>query len=106
MDRWKKMLPYLAVLAADFYLLPALMRDTGSAMVMLLMVIPLVCFACSLVYGIRNSFCIWYCVAAAVLFAPSVFIYYNASAWVYIIGYGVAALLGNLIGMAFHKKVG
>ena len=104
MDKWKRMIPYLAVLAVDFYLLPALIRDTGSGMVMLLMVIPLVCFACSLVYGIRNSFCIWYCVIAAALFVPTIFIYYNASAWIYVVGYGIAALLGNLIGMAFHKK--
>ena len=33
MDKWKRMIPYLAVLAVDFYLLPALIRDTGSGMV-------------------------------------------------------------------------
>lgn len=106
MYKWKKMLPYLAILAADFYLLPALIRNTGSAMIMMLAVIPLVCFACSLVYGIRNSFCIWYCVAAAAMFAPSIFIYYNAGAWFYAIIYGIVALLGNLTGAALHKIAG
>ena len=41
----KPMAPYLAVLAADFYLLPLLIRGTGSAMLFLLAVMPLAAFA-------------------------------------------------------------
>ena len=41
----KPMAPYLAVLAADFYLLPLLIRGTGSAMLFLLAVMPLAVFA-------------------------------------------------------------
>ena len=40
----KPMAPYLAVLAADFYLLPLLIRGTGSAMLFLLAVMPLAAF--------------------------------------------------------------
>ena len=47
------MLPYLLVLAADFYLLPLLMRDTGGAMVMMLCVMPVIAFVC----GMRGILC-------------------------------------------------
>ena len=43
-------------------------------------------------------------VAATILFAPTIFIFYNASAWVYIIAYSVVALIGNGIGRAFNKR--
>lgn len=97
------MLPYLVVIAADFYLLPLLIRNTGWAMLLLLVVIPLVCLACSVVYGWRYSFHGLYPVIVAVLFMPTIFLFYNSTAWVYIVAYGIIALLGNLIGMVFFK---
>ena len=42
--RFLPLLPYLAVLTAVFYLLPLLMRDTGSAMFLMLCVMPLAAF--------------------------------------------------------------
>lgn len=97
------MLPYLGVIVSDFYLLPLLIKDTGSAIVVLLILVPFVCFACSLVYGARHSFHWSYAAMVAVLFTPTIFIFYNSSAWVYIIGYGVVALMGNLIGTTIKK---
>ena len=79
------------------------MKDTGIAMVLLLMVIPLVCFALSVLYGIKNAFFLPYALAVAILFVPSVFVFYNVTAWVYSPGYGVIALVGNLIGKLFYK---
>jgi len=32
--------PYLLVIIIDFYILPLLIRDTGSAMIMLLIILP------------------------------------------------------------------
>ena len=98
------MIPYLAVIMLDFYLLPLLIRDTGSAMLMLLIVVPLICFVCSLVYGIKNSFCLAYAIAVAILFIPTILIFYNSTTWVYIFGYGAIALAGNAIGMVFIKE--
>ena len=103
MRKAKRMLPYLGIILLSFYLLPLLMRDTGSSMIILLVFIPAICLACSVVYGIRNSFNLFYAFTVAILFAPSVFLYYNASAWVYILGYGVTALAGNALGMLFYK---
>ena len=46
------LLPYLAALAADFYLLPLLARDTGSAMLLMLIVMPLAAFLTGVAYGV------------------------------------------------------
>ncbi len=94
----KGMWPFLLVDVAAFYGLPLLIRDTGTAMLMLLAVMPLVCFAASLAYGLRKTFSFLYPLAVAALFTPTVFIFYNASAWVYIVGYGLVALVGGMMG--------
>lgn len=54
-------------------------------------------------YGIRNGFNFWYILIVAIMFAPSIFIFYNSSAWVYVVGYAVIALLGNLIALPLRK---
>jgi len=104
MKKLRGMIPYLAVIMLDFYLFPFLIRDTGSAMLMLLVVVPLICFVCSLVYGIKNSFYLAYAIVVAILFIPTILIFYNSTAWVYIFGYGAIALAGNAIGMVFSKR--
>lgn len=98
------MLPYLAVIIAAFYLLPLVIRDTGSAMVVLLTITPLVCFITALAFGIRNGFSILYNMLVPLLFIPTIFIFYNSSAWVYTIGYGAISLVGNGLGRMSHKK--
>lgn len=96
--------PYLAVLAADFYLLPFLMRDTGSAMLLMLIVMPMAAFLTGVVCGLRNGFEILLPVAAALLFLPTIPIHYNATAWVYAPAYGVIVLAGTGLGRVFYRK--
>lgn len=103
MSDLKGMLPSLGIILLSFYLLPFLAGDTGTSMLILLAVIPMLCLGCSIVYGYRHSFHLFYSFAVAVLFAPSVFFFYNASAWIYILLYGVLALAGNALGAAFYK---
>ena len=98
------LLPYAAIYAADFYLLPLLIRDTGAAMLVLLCVVPMIAFIASVMYGAREGFSLLLPLTAMVLFFPTIFLYYNASAWVYVIFYGLAALLGNAIGRIFYGK--
>lgn len=81
-----RMLPYLLINAVAFYLVPILIKDTGSAMFILLIGIPWICLVVAIGYGFRNSFSWIYPLAVALLFAPTIFIFYNSSAWVYIIG--------------------
>jgi len=72
-------------------------------MFILLGALPLICFICSVFYGIRNSFYLPYAVIVAILFIPTIPIFYNSTAWIYIFVYGAIALIGNAIGMVFGK---
>ena len=98
------LIPYAAVLALNYYVVPLLIRDTGSAIFVLLMGIPLITFLCAVGYGARRGFDGLLPVAAAVLFVPTLFLYYNASAWIYTVVYAAVALAGNGIGRIFYKK--
>ena len=98
------MLPYLIVLAVDFYLLPFAAQNTGAAMLLMLCVMPLVAIVTGVAYGLRRGFSIWLAVIALLLFIPTIFIYYNASAWVYPLFYALLVLVGNLIGRLFYMK--
>lgn len=101
MDKIKKMLPFLIVMALDFYILPFLIRDTGTAMIMLMVVMPLICLVCAAIYGAKYSFNLLFCVLVTILFVPSIFIFYNSSAWIYVVYYGIVGIIGNTIGMLF-----
>lgn len=78
-------------------------QDTGSAMAVLLVAIPLICFAAAIVFGVRNALNWIYPLAVALLFVPTIFIYYNESAAFYSVVYGIISLVGNLIGKLFYK---
>ena len=70
-----------------------------------MIILPMICLILSMVYGMRNGIGIWYVAAVAVLFAPSIFLFYNSSAAAYIIGYaGIAcACIGTSIGSVFKR---
>lgn len=103
MIKAKEMLPYLIINTISFYLIPVIIKDTSTAMGVMLIILPLICLITSLVYGIKHSFNIFYVIIVAILFAPTILIYYNSTASGYIVGYGFIALVGNLIGKVFHK---
>lgn len=98
------LLPWLLALAADFYLLPALIRDTGTAMLVMLVGMPLLAFLIALACGLREGFRIPLPLLAGVLFLPSVPLYYNGSAWVYGIIYAIVVLAGMGLGRLFYRR--
>ena len=103
----KRIVPYVVyavVLALVFYILPLLIQDTGSGMFVLLLVVPAVTFVASLVLGIREGFSIIVPLIVAALFAPTLCIFYNESAWGYIPAYAFIAVIGNAIGRIFYKQ--
>ena len=73
-------------------------------MIVMLMIVPLVCLVTSIFYGIRNGFRFLYILIVLIMLIPSIFIFYNYTAWVYVVAYTVIALLGNLIALPFRKK--
>ncbi|MDU5587595.1 MAG: hypothetical protein E6045_03155 [Finegoldia magna] len=98
MNRIKKLLPYLMVNVICFYLLTLLMKDTGSAMFILLFVIPVITFVNAIICGKKNSFDILYPLLVMVIFLPYVLIYMNESATIYIFIYGAISLMGLIVG--------
>ncbi|WP_281714697.1 hypothetical protein [Allobaculum stercoricanis] len=73
-------------------------------MVVMLVILPMICLITSIFYGIRNGFDFWYILIVAIMFTPTLFIFYDSSAWVYIIGYAIVALIGVLIGLPFRNR--
>lgn len=104
MDKIKKNWVYYFIIFITFYLIPILIQDTGSGMFILLIVIPLITLVTSIIYGLRNVFDFIYPLIVAILFIPTLFIYYNISAWVYIIAYSLIALIGEILGKTLQKK--
>lgn len=104
MDKIKKNWVYYFIILITFYLIPILIQDTGSGMFILLIVIPLITLITSIIYGLRNVFDFIYPLIVAILFIPTLFIYYNISAWVYIIAYSLIALIGEILGKILQKK--
>ena len=98
------LIPYVATLIIIFYLLPLVVKNTGFAMLMMLIIMPLSTFACTVIYGVRQGFDFILPILAIVLLAPTIFIFYNSSAWIYIVIYAVIAFIGNGIGRIFYKK--
>jgi hypothetical protein len=97
-------IPYGIVLLITYYVVPFLISDTGMGILVLLFIMPLVCFVCALVYGLRRGFSLLFVLFGALLFVPSVFVFYNFSALVYVFVYGVVLLLGNVFGLLFYRK--
>lgn len=104
MDKIKKNWVYYFIIFITFYLIPILIQDTGSGMFILLILIPLITLITSIIYGLRNVFDFTYPLIVAILFIPTLFIYYNASAWTYILVYSMIAVIGELLGKTLQKK--
>lgn len=104
MKRLKQMAPYLIAIIIAFYLFPILPKDTGSFMLLLLGITPMVCFITALIYGMNKGVEFIYPLFTGILFTPTIFIYYNESAWVYIVMFAITSLVGNVLGALLFKK--
>ncbi len=98
------LLPYLAFLAADYYLLPLLIRDTASAMLLMLCAMPFLALLCGLACGTRLGFQPLLAVLGTALFLPAIPLFYNWTAWPYAPAYGLVVLLGNALGRIFYGR--
>lgn len=104
MKKQQKMIPYLLIHVIAFYLLPMFIQNTGTAVVVMLIGLPLICLVTSIVFGVKQSMNRLYPILVALLFAPTILIFYNSSAVFYIVVYGCIAFAGNLIGKLFYKQ--
>ena len=93
------MLIYLLAIVITFYLLPLVFAgSTGSAMVLLLIATPIICLILAILFSLRYGFRWRYCLIVAILFLPTIAIFYNKSAIIYSIIFGGISLFGNIVG--------
>lgn len=104
MDKIKKMLPYLLIILFAFYILPLLIKDSASGILILLIGIPTVCFIVSFSYAMKNSYNCLFSLLIILLFVPTIFIYYNKSASIYILMYAIISITAQFIGYLLSKK--
>lgn len=104
MKTYINLLPWLLVTALDFWVLP-LFLDAGNVMLMVLIVMPAVCFGASFGCGLTCGFRPAYLLGTELLYLPTVWVYYNDSALVYLLVYAVAAALGLGIGAMIRAGV-
>ena len=102
--KFLRLLPYFGVFILIFYLLPLIIRDTGSAMFVMLILMPLLVFLTSAVCGLFSGFQPLLPLLCAIVFLPSVWIHYNESALIYTLIYAILSLLGVGLGTLFHRK--
>ena len=100
----KKMLPHVLLCAIAFYGLPLLGTSTGGIILILMVAIPLICLVVSLVYGMKHGVNLLYPLAVGLIFVPTIFMYYNSSANVYVLAYAALALMGMFIGRGLTAK--
>ncbi|WP_276885805.1 hypothetical protein [Anaerococcus lactolyticus] len=105
MEKLKQMLPYLLIMIGIFYVSPMLIIDTGSGMFILLVLVPLACLLTSLAYGFKNFFTLTFPILVMLIFIPSIFIFYNDSAIVYVFAYGAISLVGSFLGASLSGKI-
>ena len=103
MKKIREMSVYLIVITLAFYVLPAFINDTGTGIFFLLILTPIICFITYIIYGIRHSFNLIFLLLIMILFVPTIFIFYNESAAVYVLIYGIIAAIGNLLGSLIKK---
>lgn len=99
----KKMIPYLLICGISYYLLPLFGKDTGSFILILLIILPLITLIASSTYGSTNGWNILFPILIGVIFLPGIFIYYNSSAMIYVPGYAFISLVGMLLGKVFAR---
>lgn len=104
MKKLKQMLPYILIYIIAFFLVPLVITNKGAFMLVLLAIFPVLCIGLSIMYGAKYGFDILYVVLVPLIFAITIFIYYNITVWVYIVAYLGITILGNAIGGLIRLK--
>lgn len=105
MKKYFKEITILLIQMVLFYIYPLLSPDLNPmGMVFMIM---LITFILSTIMGIMSKDKVKYIypVVIAVLFIPSVFIYYNSTALVHSIWYLIISCIGLLVGITINKFI-
>ena len=102
----KKLLVYTIILVVVFYLIPISTKlETPMELAFTLMIVlnPIVCLGTAAVFGIKHGFKWYFLMLAPILFIPSLYIFYNDSAFLYIVIYIIFSAAGMGIGCILRK---
>lgn len=102
--RWIYLVDYVLV----FYLIPFIGRcwsGLGDEIFLVLLALPCATLIISIIYGVMNGFDLIQPVFVGIVFLSTIFIFYNYTAWVYILVYMVISIIGSLIGSLFYKRI-
>ncbi len=91
-----------AVLA--FYFLPLISGGAVYSAIVYYAVIPVLAALAAFIFGMRRGRDFSVAAAIEIFLFPSVFLYYDASSSVYIIAYGVIAVVCTAVGARFYRN--
>lgn len=97
-------LPYLLLTAMIFFILPTLNPSSTAFTLFLLVIIPVYCFICAYLYGIKNGFIWVYPIIIGIVFLPSIFLIISYKALIYALIYGASAMIGIILGKIVKNR--
>ena len=105
MKKYLKEIILLLIQLFMFYIFPMFAGPTDAMGMVLLIII--VTFILAIILGIisSNKIKFLYPLIIAILFIPSIFIYYNSSALIHSVWYLIVSLIGLIIGMIFNYLI-
>ena len=105
MKHLQRMVPYLLPNILAFALLPIILSNTASAMMILLIGLPLIILISAFLYGTKiKKIDALFALAIGILFIPVVVVLMNNTAMPYVVVYAGIALLGNMLGALIKSK--
>ena len=96
--------PYLLAVAAVFYLLPMAAPYLLKNEMLQMGVMVLLTVGISAWCGVKHGFAWVFPLCVGLIFWPSIYLFYNRTAWIFVIFFAVAALLVNGLGSLFRHK--
>ncbi len=100
-----KYIVYIFILIILYYIIPKIFsKNDGSAEFFILLILtPIAILLLSIFYGIKYGLDLLIPIITVMMFIVAVFTIYNSSALIYLVIYGVIALVGNFLGSLFYK---
>ena len=103
MKKYLNLIIFLILQVLIFYLLPLVMTSDSFLIVIFLMLILtfLLTVICTILLDMKIKY--FYPLIVALIFIPTVFIYYNESALIHTLWYFLDSLIGLMIGICIYK---
>lgn len=99
MSKFLKQIVYYLIIGIIYYpLCLSMMKDTGSAMFTLLILVPVLVFVLSAIFGRQNGFRWYFSLIVGLMWVPHIFIF-NDSMMIYCFIFMIVSYLGQGIGL-------